>query len=40
MAAWCKKPPGFINQAASIIAFSPPLHDYVVMSHAGATLFG
>jgi len=34
-----KKPPDLIDRAAAIIALSPPIHDYVVISHAGATPF-
>jgi hypothetical protein len=36
MAAWHEKPPGLTDRAAAILALSPPIYDYVVISHAGA----
>jgi hypothetical protein len=32
-----RKPPGLVDRAAMITVLLPPIHDYVMMSHAGAT---
>jgi hypothetical protein len=34
---WREEPPGLIDRAAAILALSPPIYDYVVMSHEGPT---
>jgi hypothetical protein len=31
-----QKPPGLIDRAAAITVLSPPIHDYVMISHVGA----